>query len=107
MSQQQSNEVKLCILVRKDLDKSYRMVQGMHSAVIFGESLAYSRNWKATVGTIVCYLVRDEVHLMEIFRQVPGMSVIWREPDLDNQATSIAFLNSKNLESILEKLPLA
>lgn len=84
--------MKLYILVREDLDPSYRMVQGMHAAAevvnLFPE--VYGPN---KCMPFVCLIVKDQ---SELYRWAVRIQkncdtwFQWTEPDLDNQLTSVA-----------------
>lgn len=117
MQKAMDEKLKLFVLVRRDLPKSYRMVQGMHAAALYASrtnpyGTEYkSGGWRADTGTIVSLLVNDEEHLLHIQRymaetiKVPLAS--WREPDLDNELTAIAFLDRDGDNTLTRALRLA
>jgi hypothetical protein len=81
------------ILVREDLDPSYRMVQGMHAVHKLAETLPISCD--PTKTTFVCLKVKT---MRALYNWINKMSdatnlermVVWSEPDLDNQMTATA-----------------
>lgn len=113
----ESNKLKLYVLVRRDLPKSYRMVQGMHATALYGSKTNpygsdYSdKAWRADTGTIVSLLVNDEEHLTHIQNYMAttiGIPVVsWREPDLDNELTAVAFLDRDEDGTVVRALRLA
>lgn len=100
------DEPKLYILVRKDLPKSYRMVQGMHAVATY--CLANGlKDWKN--GTMICLLANDEGHLKHIWeylvKTVGMVASSWKEPDLNDEITAVAFVLEKS--DALQELALA
>ena len=116
MQKATQDELKLYVLVRRDLPRSYRMVQGMHAAALYASRTnpygsGYPDNWRADTGTIVSLLVNDEEHLIHIqnyMAKTIGVPVTsWREPDLDNELTAIAMLDRDHDNTMLKALRLA
>lgn len=83
---------KMYVLVRKDLETTYRCVQGGHALAEFAlehpdEFLEWNNE---TIVYLVCRNI-DELRLylikaMEVYHPVSSFS----EPDLDNQLTAVA-----------------
>ena len=84
----------LFILVRGDLPKTYRMVQGAHAVAAFALECPKSfREWMN--GKIVFVRVRDLKELMfSILGDEPG--AVFREPDLGREATAAAVYADEN-----------
>jgi hypothetical protein len=58
---------------------------------------------------IVCLAVRDESSLWAICNQLDSFNISYSkffEPDLDNQLTSISFIQTEQTEKITKKLKL-
>lgn len=83
---------KMYVLVRKDLEKTYRMVQGSHALAAFAlEYTALFNEWNN--GTIVFLGIRNEDKLREkadelFLKQLPYS--VFVEPDIDLQMTALA-----------------
>lgn len=84
------------ILVRNDLDPTYRMVQGMHAVANYMKVSHYSESLRVPVpnwnGTMVCLGVKNEGELMRWIAKLEsrGMrTTYFREPDLGNEYTAI------------------
>ena len=117
MQKATEDKLKLYVLVRRDLPKSYRMVQGMHAAALYAAkthpygSDYNDKAWRADTGTIVALLVNDEEHLTHIQKYMSttiGIPVAsWWEPDLDNELTAVAFLDRDRDETLVNALRLA
>jgi len=81
--------MKLYVLVRKDgLTPSQQAVQGGHAVAEF---LLTSQEWRNS--TLIYLSVKGENQLKNWIRKLEWADidcVIWREPDYNNQITSIA-----------------
>lgn len=100
----QKKPLKMYILVRNDLEATYRCVQGTHAVAQYYEK-GNSTEWHND--TLVQLAVRNEqalkdwVWLLETKRK---KFVVFCEPDLCNQLTSIACVDTGE---IFRKLPIA
>ncbi len=74
---------RLYFVVRTDVGIGRAMAQAIHAC----------DEWTALYGpqqgTVIVYEVSSEEHLMEVLPE-GGQTVLWREPDLGNQATAFA-----------------
>lgn len=91
---------KMYVLVRRDLETTYRVVQGSHAVIEYSFSedpLAKElyKNWRN--GTIIYLGVRNEQSL-ELWtlklQDKKKTFALWREPDLKNQLTAIACIDT-------------
>lgn len=89
--------IKMYVLVRKDLDETYRIVQGSHALAEYSlrGDIESFKLWDN--GTIVFLGVHDE-HALKLWSLKLSHKnkrfVKWCEPDLDHQITSIACIDS-------------
>lgn len=97
--------MKMFILVRADLDPSYRMVQGMHAVAEIMRFYAVRIDWGN--GIIVCLLVKDQKELVKWQTRLDLKTTVsvWCEPDLNNEMTAIACFPSN--DKIFKNLQLA
>lgn len=83
--------MRLYILVREDLDPSYRMVQGMHAVAMVAQAFTFDHTT-----AFVCLKVKDERELIKwwakMYRFPERVAAEWKEPDLGGQTTAIACL---------------
>lgn len=93
---------KMYVLVRKDLDAIYRMVQGSHALAQYAIEHPIEMNlWGNR--TIVFLGVRNEDALQLIEYKLRMKNKIYstfREPDLHNQLTAIACYDGKMFEDL-------
>jgi len=92
------------VLVRNDLDTTYRGVQGIHAVAAFYESGNFT-NWHND--TVVQLAVRNEDHLKSWMWKISKLNKCYScfyEPDLGGQLTSIACVDTGE---IFKNLPLA
>lgn len=75
---------KLYVVVRGDISPGYQMAQAIHAAV---EAAVASPEKASTFPVVVCLEARDEEHLLCL---APLNAVIFREPDLGDEATAFA-----------------
>ena len=79
---------KLYVLVRKDLTPSYQAVQAGHAVA---EWLLYDQSWQNE--TLVYLGVKNEEDLSRWVNKLERKRiphVLFREPDIENQATALA-----------------
>lgn len=94
---------KLFVLVREDLDISYRFVQGAHAVAEW--SLKYPDQWKNE--TLIFLSVKNEFQLIKWIEKLKIKKmkyVCFNEPDIGNEITAIATLGDNE---IFKKLKLA
>ena len=83
--------MKLYVLVRKNMTPSQRAVQGGHAVAEFLLNSKNAQEWRNS--TLVYLGVKGEHQLKNWIRKIEYANsecIIWREPDMDNQITSIA-----------------
>ena len=101
--------LKMYVLVRKELDETYRNVQGGHA------SIEYTLRYRNTLSFREWYKdpylihlgVRFQSDIIEWSNKLKELNIdhyIWKEPDLDNQPTAIACIDTGE---IFKNLPLA
>lgn len=91
---------KLYVLVRKDLPKNYQAVQAGHAVA---EYLLKNPKTKWNNGTLVYLQVQDEYELKKWMSKINN-SICFREPDINNEITSIAVLSTGEIFSNLKLL---
>lgn len=82
---------KLYVLVRKDLAPSYQAVQAGHAVAKW---LLHDQSWQNE--TLIYLGVRNEedlTHWAEKLNKKDVSYVMFREPDINNQATALASYN--------------
>ena len=83
---------QMYVIVRKDFDKIYKMVQGAHA--LSGYSLKYHETFKEWNNEYLIFLETFlEVNLKSVYEDLAtkGFQVsAFREPDQNNQVTAIA-----------------
>lgn len=92
---------RLYVLVRSDLDPTYRMVQGMHA--VAEHCISRPDYWDNE--TLVVCKVRTEAQLLNWIHKLERMDMWYasfHEPDLDNQLTAIAVVDDSGLFKHLE-----
>ena len=83
-------DLKLYVLVRRDLPWSVRAVQSIHAALTLYENNSISASLP-----VVLIGVENEDQLTELlYDKFENVAVGFREPDLDDQLTAIAFVSS-------------
>jgi hypothetical protein len=96
--------LKMYVLVRSDLDTTYRGVQGIHAVAAFYER-GNSTNWHNS--TVVQLAVRNEQDLKQWMWKLDTQKknyTSFSEPDLGDQITSIACVDTGE---IFKNLPLS
>ena len=66
------------------------------------------KNWKNNSNSIICLGVPNECELLKLFDKFKNKTetVLFREPDIDNQATSICLMGYPEIRKKLRNLPL-
>jgi hypothetical protein len=91
---------KMYVLVRKDLEATYRIIQGSHAIVEYSflenvQAQAFYRAWRNS--TVIFLGVRNEqaLEFWEFKLQSKGkIYAAWKEPDLKGQLTAIACIDT-------------
>ena len=89
--------MKLYILIRKNMTKNYMAVQAGHAVAAW--MLAQNQDktqlpWKNE--TLIYLGVKNERELWKWKEKLGEKAVLWREPDIDNEATALAYLGGDN-----------
>lgn len=74
---------RLYFVTRSDISEGRRAAQLIHAMD------EWTAKYGPQQGTVIVYEVGSEQELLDLFPS-EGRSVLWREPDLDNQATAFA-----------------
>lgn len=102
---------RMYVVVRKDLDQTYRMVQGSHALAQY--ALEHPEELKVWNNEYLIFLSTFlEVNMQNLYRKLvsKGFTVSkFNEPDQNGQMTAIALFEdgSGRVTRALEKLPLA
>lgn len=86
------------------------MVQSQHSIVDFQHIFPTSSDsWKKESNSIISLSIDSEEKLLKLYDKLYNKTdvVLFREPDICNQATSIAILGTSKIRKKLSNLPLA
>ena len=74
---------RLYFVVRTDIPVGRQMAQAIHAMDEWAARYGHQD------GTVIVYQAADEEELMAL-QPEGGRTILWREPDLDNQATAFA-----------------
>lgn len=101
---------KLYVLTRQDLSPGQQATQSAHAAFSLAhEHPELTRDWYERSSYLVLLGVPDEPALrawIERLADVGATMISWREPDLDDELTSLAVAPSPGVERALSSLPL-
>ena len=99
------------MVVRGDLQPSYQAVQAAHAGIQFQhEYPEIAREWHDKAKYLVHLYARDEQHLKDLIFKAECRNIkhsIFREPDIGNEITAVAFEPSREAGKLLSNLPLA
>ena len=102
---------KITLITRQDLSAGYQASQLTHAITEFiFQHYDKAKHWHETSRYVVCLSAKDENHLKDIIAKLNSKGIcysIFREPDIDNQITSIAIEHHTDLKRITSSLPLA
>lgn len=102
---------KLFVITRRDLTPGQQAVQAAHAAIEFQhEHPEISKHWNTNSKYLVFLSVPDENSLMFLLEKIKILDLkysIFREPDMNNQATAIAVEPCEKTMKLCSKLPLA
>lgn len=103
--------MRLYVVVRSDLSPAQQAVQGMHAVADFAAAHPEPfQKWQGTSNTLVFLAVDDESDVEHLFIQLAQRQdevQITQEPDIGNQATAVAFLESEITRPWTKGLPRA
>ena len=90
--------MKLYVLIRNDLSRSQKTVQGIHATA---QVLLYKNSWKDFWGNghVVCLKVQNEEELKDYILKAKELNLCYdffKEPDINNAITSVAIFSEKD-----------
>ena len=103
-------ETKLIVVTREDLTPGYQSQQSTHSVAQY--AIAYPQNlqeWDGSSGSIICLAIKSEQDLLKLHKKLSLNNidvVIFNEPDLDNQFTSLCYYANYESRKLVSHLPL-
>lgn len=105
-------EPKLVTIVRRDIPPKYQLAQTLHAGLQFAlECPERFKQWDEDSKSVVCLSAANENALWEIIDRIDpelrSQISLFREPDLNNELTSIALYASYETRKKLSNLPLA
>lgn len=90
-----SNTEKLRVVTRRDLPIPYQAVQSGHAAIDFQHQYPVeAKEWQTQSNYLAFLTVADEAELIKLISRaiLSGIKhTVFREPDIDNQITAVAF----------------
>ena len=106
----QINNQKLRVVTRRDLTPSQQAVQACHSAIDFQhEHPEEARQWQTKSNYLALLTVADEEALIKLITKAILMGIkhtIFREPDLGNVITAVAFEPTDAAKKLTSSCPL-
>lgn len=90
-------EPRMYVLVRKDLDATYRVVQGSHAVIEYALRGDTEKFIKWNNGTVLFLGVRNEgalISWLEKIEKTNKSCTSWFEPDMRGQMTAIACIDT-------------
>lgn len=105
----QINE-KLRVVSRRDLSIAYQAVQSGHAAIDFQhQHPVEAKEWHKQSNYLAFLTVADEAELIKLISKAIVLGVkhtVFREPDLDNQITAVAFEPTEAARKLTSSCPL-
>ena len=102
---------KLYVITRNDLTPQYQTPQAMHAALdLAAKHTEEFLHWQKTSNTIVVLACKNEEELKKFAEKVISKGfqvVVFQEPDLENQVTSISIVPKEGVKKVCSGLPLA
>jgi peptidyl-tRNA hydrolase len=99
------------VVTRRDLSNGYQAVQSMHAAIQFAfEHKDIVGDWYQTSNYLGLLSVANESELEQLVEQAKRNNIrfsVFKEPDIDNQITAIAFEPGIHSKKLCSKLKLA
>ena len=79
------------------------MAQSLHAVADFAYAHpSLFKEWKETSNTVVALSCKNEQQLLALYDKLKEHQVVlFREPDLDNQATSLGFIQTPEVKRLL------
>ena len=104
-------QIYLVTIVRNDITNGQQLAQSIHAASEFAHKFPNQFNdWMTNSQYVVSLSADNEQHLKEVLTKLEWFGahvVTFREPDMDNQLTSIAFYGTPKMMKITAHLKLA
>lgn len=101
---------KLTVVTRRDLPIGYQSVQSGHAVADWViKNPQQAQDWHTTSNYLIFLTTKDEDSLIRLCEKAELRGIkftIFREPDLDNQITSVAFEPSEMTRKLVSSLPL-
>lgn len=95
---------KLRIITRRDLSFGTQATQASHASIDFQHQYPIeAKEWHKESNYLALLTVKDESELIKLISKAIIMNIkhsVFREPDLDNQITAIAFEPSEDAKRI-------
>lgn len=111
MCQQVKSGDKLYVITREDLDPGYQAVQSVHAGIQFAmEHAEIHKEWYEQSNYLGLLSVSNELELNQLIEKAHANGIpysVFREPDIDNQITAIAFGPSAKSKKLCSNLKLA
>ncbi len=106
----QINNQKLRVVTRRDLSLSYQAVQSGHAAIDFQhEHPVEAREWQKQSNYLAFLTVADEQALIKLISKAILLGIkhtVFREPDIGNQITAVAFEPTDAAKKLTSSCPL-
>ena len=106
----QINNQKLRVVTRRDLSIGVQATQSSHAVIDFQHEFPVeSREWQTTSNYLALLTVADEYHLDKLIQKAELLGIkhtIFREPDLGNEITAVAFEPSDKSRKLTSACPL-
>ena len=98
------------MVVREDIEPGYQVSQITHAAFRFAISYPEeTRSWINTSEVIVCLGIKNEEELFKLTQKAEIRNIkhsIFREPDLNNELTSVVFQPGEDSKKLCSNLGL-
>ncbi len=106
----QINNEKLRVVTRRDLSIGYQALQSGHAAIDFQHELCVeAKEWQTNSNYLAFLTVANEQELIKLATKaiLSGIKhTIFREPDINNEITAIAFEASDSARRLTSHCPL-
>lgn len=107
----QKSEFKLVVVTRSDISPGYQLVQANHATADFAyEHPEMFKEWKESTNTIITLQIENEDSLVKLYDELyerGSVLTLFREPDIQNQATSLCALGTPEVKRKVSKLKLS
>ena len=101
---------KLIVVTRRDIHIGYQAVQAGHAAIEFQYDYPeVAKDWHDNSNYLIFLSTDDEAHLKKLIIKATEKGIkytIFREPDIGNQITAVAFEPSEASRKLTSSCPL-